>query len=39
MERHCTDGGAVIVATHSMALASRAHRIVRLADGKVLGNE
>jgi putative ABC transport system ATP-binding protein len=39
MGKHCSNGGAVIVATHSTALASRAHRIVRLADGKVLGNE
>jgi putative ABC transport system ATP-binding protein len=36
MEKHCRDGGAVIVATHSTALADRARRIVRLADGKVV---
>jgi putative ABC transport system ATP-binding protein len=36
MEKHCTDGGAVIVATHSTALANRARRVVRLADGKVV---
>jgi putative ABC transport system ATP-binding protein len=39
MERHYRNGGAVIVATHSVALASRAHRIVRLADGKVVEDE
>jgi putative ABC transport system ATP-binding protein len=38
MEKHCRDGGAVIVATHSTALANRARRIVRLADGKVVGD-
>jgi putative ABC transport system ATP-binding protein len=38
MEKHCRDGGAVIVATHSAALANRARRIVRLADGKVVGD-
>jgi putative ABC transport system ATP-binding protein len=38
MEKHCRDGGAVIVATHSTALADRAHRIVRLFDGKVVGD-
>ena len=36
MERHCRSAGAVIVATHSAALSGRAHRIVRLADGKVV---
>ena len=39
MARHCRNAGAVIVATHSVALASRAHRIIRLADGKVVENE
>jgi putative ABC transport system ATP-binding protein len=38
MEKHCRDGGAVIVATHSTAIANRARRVVRLADGKVLGD-
>ena len=38
MEQHCRDGGAVLVATHSAALANRARRIVRLADGKVIGD-
>jgi putative ABC transport system ATP-binding protein len=36
MEKHCRDGGAVIVATHSTAIANRARRIVKLADGKVV---
>jgi putative ABC transport system ATP-binding protein len=36
LEQHCRNAGAVIVATHSAALAHRAHRIVRLADGKVI---
>jgi putative ABC transport system ATP-binding protein len=39
MEKHCQDGGVVIVATHSTALATRARRIVRLVDGKVIGDE
>jgi putative ABC transport system ATP-binding protein len=39
MEKHCRKGGAVIVATHSAALAGRAQRIVRLFDGKVVGSE
>jgi putative ABC transport system ATP-binding protein len=38
MEKHCQEGGVVIVATHSVALASRACRVVRLADGKVIGD-
>jgi putative ABC transport system ATP-binding protein len=39
MEKHCRNGGAAIVATHSVALAGRAHRIVTLFDGKVVGSE
>jgi putative ABC transport system ATP-binding protein len=35
LEEHCRDGGAVVVATHSAALAQRASRIVKIADGKV----
>jgi putative ABC transport system ATP-binding protein len=35
MEKYCKDGGSVVVATHSAALAQKAHRIVRLVDGKV----
>jgi putative ABC transport system ATP-binding protein len=38
IEQHCRDGGAVLVATHSPALANRACRIVRLADGKVISD-
>jgi putative ABC transport system ATP-binding protein len=38
MKKYCSDGGAVVMATHSVALAQRACRIVRLSDGKVLGN-
>ncbi|HZC35550.1 MAG TPA: ATP-binding cassette domain-containing protein [Chthoniobacterales bacterium] len=38
MEKHCQDGGAVIVATHSAVIANRARRVVLLADGKVLGD-
>ena len=38
IEKYCRDGGAVVMATHSAALAQRACRIVRLSDGKVLGN-
>jgi putative ABC transport system ATP-binding protein len=36
MERYCREGGAAVVATHSVALGQRACRIVRLADGKVV---
>lgn len=36
MEDYCADGGAAVVATHSVALAEKAYRIVRLADGKVV---
>jgi len=35
MEKYCRDGGAVVVATHSAALAQKASRIVKLADGRV----
>ena len=38
MEKYCVDGGAAIVATHSAALAQRACRIIRLADGKIVGD-
>jgi putative ABC transport system ATP-binding protein len=38
LEVHCRNGGAAIVATHSAALARRASRIVRLLDGKVVGD-
>ena len=36
LEECCRDGGAVVVATHSTALAQRASRIVKLANGKVV---
>ena len=36
MEEYCAEGGAAVVATHSTALAEKAYRIVRLADGKVV---
>lgn len=39
LEEHCRDGGAVVVATHSAALAQKASRIVKLADGKVVKDE
>jgi putative ABC transport system ATP-binding protein len=39
MAKHCQDGGIVIVATHSTAIANRANRIVRLADGRMIGDE
>ena len=38
MTKYCVDGGAAIVATHSAALAKRACRIIRLADGKIVGD-
>jgi putative ABC transport system ATP-binding protein len=36
LEEYRRDGGAVVVATHSVALAQSASRIVKLADGKVV---
>jgi putative ABC transport system ATP-binding protein len=36
LEERCQQGGAVLVATHSEALAARATRIVRLEDGRVV---
>ena len=36
IEKYCVDGGAAVMATHSVALAQRACRIVRLADGKIV---
>jgi putative ABC transport system ATP-binding protein len=36
LEEHCRDGGAAVVATHSAALAQKASRIVKLADGKIV---
>jgi putative ABC transport system ATP-binding protein len=36
IEAYCRDGGAAVVATHSAALAQKANRIVRLADGKIV---
>jgi putative ABC transport system ATP-binding protein len=36
IEAYCRDGGAAVVATHSAGLAQKAHRIVRLADGKIV---
>jgi putative ABC transport system ATP-binding protein len=36
LEERCKQGGAVLVATHSEALAARATRIVRLEDGRVV---
>jgi len=38
LEEYCRDGGAAVVATHSTALAQRASRIVKLADGKVVAD-
>ncbi len=35
LEEYRKDGGAVVVATHSAALAQKASRIVKLEDGKV----
>lgn len=35
LSERCRDGGAVVVATHSMALAKKASRVVELADGKM----
>ena len=35
IEKHCQDGGAAVVTTHSVALAQKAGRVVNLADGRV----
>jgi putative ABC transport system ATP-binding protein len=39
METYYRDGGSVVVATHSAALAQKASRIVTLEDGKEVTNE
>jgi ABC-type lipoprotein export system ATPase subunit len=39
LERFRADGGAAVIATHSETLAGWASRILRLADGKVIGDE
>jgi putative ABC transport system ATP-binding protein len=36
LDEHRADGGAVVVATHSDALAARADRVVQLVDGRVV---
>jgi len=36
LEEYYRHGGAVVLATHSAALAQKASRIVKLADGKVV---
>ena len=36
MEKHCQNGGAALVATHSVALAGKARRVIKLADGRVI---
>jgi putative ABC transport system ATP-binding protein len=36
LEEYCRDGGAAVVATPSAALAKKASRIVKLADGKIV---
>jgi putative ABC transport system ATP-binding protein len=37
--RHCAAGGAAVLVTHSEAVARSAHRVIRLADGKVVNHE
>ncbi len=37
--RHCDSGGAAVIVTHSDAVASSAHRIMRMADGRVVNHE
>jgi putative ABC transport system ATP-binding protein len=39
LERFRTHGGAAVIATHSETLAGWASRILRLSDGKVVGDE
>jgi putative ABC transport system ATP-binding protein len=39
LDRFRADGGAAVIATHSETLAGWASRILRLSDGKVVGNE
>ena len=38
IEKHCQDGGAAVVTTHSVALAQKAGRVVNLADGRVISD-
>jgi putative ABC transport system ATP-binding protein len=38
IEKHCQDGGAAVVTTHSVALAQKAGRVVNLADGGVISD-
>jgi len=38
IEKHCQDGGAAVVSTHSVALAQKAGRKVNLADGRVISD-
>jgi putative ABC transport system ATP-binding protein len=35
LRRHCDTGAAVVVATHSTALAKTASRVIRIADGRI----
>ena len=37
--RYCQSGGTAVLVTHSDAVATYAHRIIRLADGRVVNNE
>ena len=39
LDRFRADGGAAVIATHSETLAGWASRILRLSDGKVIGDE
>jgi len=34
-EEHRTNGGAILIVTHSVAIASHADRIIRIEDGKI----
>jgi putative ABC transport system ATP-binding protein len=36
MSAHCRAGAAILVATHSRALAAEADRIVHLQDGRIV---
>jgi putative ABC transport system ATP-binding protein len=35
LERHCAEGGAILVSTHSAAVARRAYRSIKLSAGRI----
>jgi putative ABC transport system ATP-binding protein len=39
LDNYCRGGGALVVATHSSAIAKRASRTIRLLDGKIVNDD